>query len=97
MLKVGTRIYINNDDSPDGEYGTIIGHPNCLDQYPVCMDDNDDNYADYFLEGKEVSTQGGVKYQAVGKTIAERAYNYLLDCGLTASQLDAIRNTFLEE
>ncbi len=41
--------------------------------------------------------QGGVKYQAVGETIAERAYNYLLDCGLTVSQLDAIRNTFLEE
>ncbi len=41
--------------------------------------------------------QGGVKYQTVGETIAERAYNYLLDCGLTASQLDAIRNTFLEE
>lgn len=55
------------------------------------------NYVDYFLEGKEASTQGGVKYQAVGETIAERAYNYLLDCGLTASQLDAIRNTFIEE
>ena len=55
------------------------------------------NYVDYFLEGKEVSTQGGVKYQAVGETIAERAYNYLLDCGLTTSQLDTIRNTFLEE
>ena len=55
------------------------------------------NYVDYFLEGKEVSTQGGVKYQAVGDSIAERAYNYLLDCGLTASELDAIRNTFLEE
>ena len=55
------------------------------------------NYVDYFLEGKEVSTQGGVKYQAVGNTIAERAYNYLLDCGLTAQQLDTIRETFLEE
>ena len=55
------------------------------------------NYVDYFLEGKEVSTQGGVKYQAVGDSIAERAYNYLLDCGLTTSELDTIRNTFLEE
>lgn len=53
------------------------------------------NYVDYFLEGKEVSTQSGVKYQAQGDTIAERAYNYLLSCGLTETQLDTIRDTFL--
>lgn len=54
------------------------------------------NYVDYFLEGKEVSTQSGVKYQAQGDTIAERAYNYLLSCGLTETQLDTIIDTFLE-
>ena len=54
------------------------------------------NYVDYFLEGKEVSTQSGVKYQAEGETIAERAYNYLLSCGLTENQLDTILETFLE-
>ena len=54
------------------------------------------NYVDYFLEGKEVSTQSGVKYQAEGETIAERAYNYLLSCGLTEDQLDTILDTFLE-
>lgn len=54
------------------------------------------NYVDYFLEGKEVSTQSGVKYQAEGETIAERAYNYLLSCGLTENQLDTILDTFLE-
>ena len=53
------------------------------------------NYVDYFLEGKEVSTQSGVKYQAQGDTIAERAYNYLLSCGLTETQLDTIRDIFL--
>lgn len=53
------------------------------------------NYVDYFLEGKEVSTQSGVKYQAQGDTIAERAYNYLLSCGLTETQLDTIRDNFL--
>ena len=54
------------------------------------------NYVDYFLEGKEVSAQDGTKYQAEGSTIAERAYNYLLSCGLSANQLDAIRDNFLE-
>ena len=54
------------------------------------------NYVDYF-DGKEVSTQSGTKYQAEGETIAERAYNYLLSCGLTEAQLDNIRNIFLEE
>ena len=55
------------------------------------------NYVDYFLEGKEVSAQNGIKYQAEGSTIAERAYNYLLSCGLTDNQLDTIRNTFLTD
>ena len=54
------------------------------------------NYVD-FLDGKEVSTSSGVKYTAEGDTIAERAYNYLLECGLTRSQLDNIRATFLED
>ena len=54
------------------------------------------NYVDYF-DGKEVSTESGVKYKAVGDTTAERAYNYLLDCGLTVNQLDTIRETFLED
>ena len=53
------------------------------------------NYVDYF-DGKEVSA-GSNKYQAVGDSIAERAYNYLLECGLTNTQLDTIRETFLEE
>ena len=52
------------------------------------------NYVDYF-DGKEVSTESGVKYQAEGSSIAERAYNYLLSCGLTTNQLDQIRETFL--
>ena len=55
------------------------------------------NYVDYFLEGKEVSTQSGVKYQAEGQTPAERAYNYLLSCGLTVQQLEKIRENFLED
>ena len=54
------------------------------------------NYVDY-LDGKEVSTQSGTKYQAVGSSTAERAYNYLISCGLTSEQLDTIRDTFLEE
>lgn len=54
------------------------------------------NYVDYF-DGKEVSTQNGVKYQAEGDNAAERAYNYLLSCGLTSEQLDTIRETFLED
>ena len=54
------------------------------------------NYVDYFLEGKEV-TNAGNKDKAKGSTIAERAYNYLLDCGLTSEQLDTIRDTFLED
>ena len=57
---------------------------------------NNYNYVDY-LDGKEVSTQSGVKYQANGETTAERAYNYLLSCGLTNEQLDSIRETFLED
>ena len=57
---------------------------------------NNYNYVDY-LDGKEVSTQSGVKYQAEGETTAERAYNYLLSCGLTNEQLDSIRETFLED
>ena len=52
------------------------------------------NYVDFF-DGKQVSAQDGTKYQAVGETTAERAYNYLLDCGLTNEQLDNIRETFL--
>ena len=54
------------------------------------------NYVDYF-DGKEVSTESGVKYQAEGDTTAERAYNYLLSCGLTNNQLETIRDTFLEK
>ena len=54
------------------------------------------NYVDY-LDGKEVSTESGVKYQAEGANAAERAYNYLISCGLTSTQLDTIRNTFLED
>ena len=57
---------------------------------------NNYNYVDYF-DGKEVSTEGGLKYQAIGETMAERAYNYLLECGLTEQQLDKIRDTFLED
>lgn len=47
------------------------------------------------IDGKEVNTQNGIKYQAKGDYIAERAYNYLLECGLTNEQLDNIRDTFL--
>lgn len=56
---------------------------------------NNYNYVDYF-DGKEVSTESGAKYQANGETMAERAYNYLLSCGLSEQQLDTIRDTFLE-
>ena len=54
------------------------------------------NYVDYFLEGKEV-TNDGKKDRAEGSTIAERAYNYLLSCGLTEGQLKTIRDNFLED
>ena len=54
------------------------------------------NYVDYFLEGKEV-TNDGKKDKAEGSTIAERAYNYLLSCGLTEGQLKTIRDNFLED
>ena len=53
------------------------------------------NYVDY-LNGKEVSTQSNVKYQAEGSTIKERATNYLLSCGLTEAQLETIEETFTD-
>ena len=53
------------------------------------------NYVDYF-NGKAV-TNDGKSDQAEGDTIAERAYNYLLSCGLTSEQLDTIRDIFLED
>ena len=61
------------------------------------------NYVDY-LDGKLVSTKDikddagkTISYKAEGDTQAERAYNYLLECGLSEEQLDTIRDTFLEE
>lgn len=60
------------------------------------------NYVDY-LNGNEVKTSDMkdngnlITYRATGSTNAERAYNYLLSCGLTATQLDTIRTTFLED
>ena len=54
------------------------------------------NYVDYF-DGKEVSAQNGTKYQGEGTTTAKIAYNYLLSCGLSETQLNNIRQTFLED
>ena len=54
---------------------------------------NNYNYIDYFIDGKNVSPAG----TATGDTAAERVYNYLLDCGLTTTQLDQIRAKFLED
>ncbi|MCQ2776509.1 MAG: tyrosine-protein phosphatase [Bacilli bacterium] len=58
------------------------------------MTTGDYNYL-LWLKGEEVSTKDGVKYQATGNTISERAENYLLECGVTQDQLDNVRHIFL--